>query len=361
MSATVEPTAAPRFARFVEPTEGAFSLTHPEGWRASGGLVRGGPMPRPWYRLLSPGGSAELRGSDPRVPSFVDPSTGMMFGMPLPPMPNVAPRPYTPAWAFAAEYARHLARELGATGFQQTGARDAETMLRDDPRPDSRPRVMMMLQQGAEFAGLTFDLPDLDRRGLVDVLTLRIPGPMGLWWVPFITTLVGPAREWEHAKAMMLSICHSYATTPAWQQMETMRQNASHQMVMDNIATGNRILNMQAQSGMEAIAAHAQRAQISAQAHQDVSAMHMDSWRAQQASGDEVHRRSVNAVRETVDLYDPASGAVYRGAPAGFTTWWTDGADRVVGSTSHDNPDPTHLTQAVDLDDVPRDGRPPRR
>jgi len=357
----VDPTnpSAPRFVRFVDPVEGSFSITHPEGWRASGGIVRDGSVPRPWYRVQSPGGGAELRGSDPRVPSFVDPSTSVM-GMMGMPMPGVALRPYTPPGFFAAEYARHLARELGATGFQPTGHRDVETMLREDPRPESRPKVYAMLQQGAELAGVTFDLPDIDRRGLVDVLTLRMPGPMGLTWVPFVTVLVGPAREWEHVKATLLAICRSYATNPAWQQMQTQMQNAQHQMAMDSIETGNRILRMQAQSGMEAIAAHAQRANISAQASQEVGAMNTDAWRAQQASGDEMHRRAVNGVRETVDVYDPASGNVYRGAPAGFATWWTDGADRVVGSTGNDNPDATRFTQAVDLDDVPRDGRPRR-
>lgn len=65
-------------------------------------------------------------------------------------------------------------------------------------------------------------------------------------------------------------------------------------------------------------------------------------------------------MRETVDIYDPSSGQVYRGAPAGFTTWWTDGVDRVVASEGHDNPDPSRLTRAENLDDLPVQGRPPR-
>ena len=71
--------------------------------------------------------------------------------------------------------------------------------------------------------------------------------------------------------------------------------------------------------------------------------------------------RAATGVRERVDVYDPAPGDVYRGAPAGFATWWTDGADRVVGSTGHDNPDAAPYTQAPALDDVPRDGRPRRQ
>jgi hypothetical protein len=76
--------------------------------------------------------------------------------------------------------------------------------------------------------------------------------------------------------------------------------------------------------------------------------------------GDERQRRAVNAVREEVDLYDPATGQVYRGAPAGYATYWTDGAERVVASAGHDNPDPTRFTQAEDLDELRGSGRPPR-
>jgi hypothetical protein len=349
----------PRFVRFVEPTEGAFALTVPATWRAQAGVVRDGAEARPWYRVLSPGGGAELRGSDPRVPlAFVDPSTAMI---PVMPMPGLALRPYAPPRFFAEEYARHYARESGATTFALTGLRDAEALLRDDPRPASRPRLTSMLQMGAAFAGVEFALPDLGRRGLVDVLTLAMPGPLGLRWSPIVTTLVGPAAEWDHVKATLLAICQSYETSPAWQQMQSQASAMGHQMAMETIATGSRIMAMQARSGMEAIQAHAQRARIAADASAAAGDAQMAGWRAQQASGDEQHRRAVNAVRETVDVYDPASGQVFRGAPAGFATWWTDGADRVVGSTESENPDAARLRRAVDLDDVPPGGRPPGR
>ena len=63
--------------------------------------------------------------------AFVDPSTAMM---PVMPVPGLALRPYAPPHFFAEEYARHYARESGATTFALTGHRDAEALLRDDPR-----------------------------------------------------------------------------------------------------------------------------------------------------------------------------------------------------------------------------------
>jgi hypothetical protein len=337
----------PRLVRFTEPSEGAFTLVLPDDWQVQGGVVRGAADPRPWYRVVSPGGGAELRGSDPRVPpSFVAPGFGMM------PLPGVPVRPYVPAVAFAEEYARHFAREAGAAAFEPAGVRDVEAILADDPRPETRPRVAWMMQQGAELGGVTFVCPDRGLSGLVDVISLRMQGPFGLTWSPFVTALIGPTQAWADVKATLLRIAHSYQTNPAWQQAQQQMQQAQHQMTMDTINTGTRILQMQHQSGMEAIRAAGQRAQMSAQTSAEISDMQMQAWRQQQASSDEMQRRTVNAINERVDLYDPASGQVYRGAPAGYRTYWTDGADRVVASEGYDNPDPTRLTQATDLDDL---------
>lgn len=78
------PPSGPRIVRYTEPTEAAFSLQLPEGWHVEGGVARGSSDPRPWYRVVSPGRGAELRGSDPRVPpSFLQPSFAAM-GMMMP-------------------------------------------------------------------------------------------------------------------------------------------------------------------------------------------------------------------------------------------------------------------------------------
>ncbi|MFO0609338.1 MAG: hypothetical protein U0324_39605 [Polyangiales bacterium] len=343
-------TAAPT-VRFVEPAEGAFSLTLPAGWVAQGGVSRApGASPRPWYRAVSPGGGAELRGGDPRLPpSFVDPRFASMMGM-FPP-PGAVPRPYEPPTYFAEGYARQFARERGASGFAVTGVRDAATIVGDDPRPDARARTQLLLQQGAELAGVTFACPDRGLSGLVDVIIVRMMMPTGLAWMPFVTALAGPSDAWPHARATLLHIARSWQENPAWGQLQKQLQQAQHQMAMDTIAAGTRVLQVQAQSGMEAIAAHAERARIAAQASAETNATQMQGWQAQERADDERQRRAVNAVRETVDLQDPATGQVYRGAPAGFATYWTDGADRVVASQGQENPDPTRFTQAQDLDD----------
>lgn len=206
-------------------------------------------------------------------PAFLAPSYGAM-GMPL---PGVVLRPYAPPEVSAEEYARHFARETGAAAFAVTGVRDPEAILRDEPRPESRPRMQAMVQQGAALGGVAFECPDRGRCGLVDVFTLRMADFMGMNWSPFVTALIGPAAQWPHVRATLLQVARSYTADPAWQQRQSQASQASHQAVMASIETGNRILQIQAQSGMEAIRAHAQRAGMAAQAGADIDAMRAQS------------------------------------------------------------------------------------
>lgn len=341
------PNPAPQPVLFTEPTEGAFTLVVPSDWTVQAGVVRQGADGRPWFRVLSPGGGAELRASDPRLPSaFVEPSFGMM------PVPGMPVRPFVPAAAFAEEYARGFARERGAQGFEATGYRDARTIIEAYPKPESRQRAQWLLGQGADVGGVTFHCADAGLAGEVDVTVMRMPGVFGSTWSPFVTAMAGPADAWDHVRATLLQIAHSYTASPQWQQGQQQLQNAQHQMNMDTINTGTRILGMQHQSGMEAIRHAGYRAQISADTNAQVSHMQQQTWNQQQATSDEMQRRRVNGINETADLYDPATGDVYRGAPAGYQTYWTDGLGRVVASEGYDNPDVTRFNQATDLDEM---------
>lgn len=338
--------------RFIEPSEGAFSIEVPEGWSAQAGVLRVGSDARPWYRVMSPGGGAELRAVDPRWPlSFIE----IPFGFMGFPMPGVVPRPYVPAVAFAEEYGRAFASERGARRLEVTARKSAAELMADDPRADARARVEAMLRMGAELAGIEFRCPDAGLSGRVDVLTLRMHGPAGLVWSPFVSATMAPTASWPHALATMVHIARSNRANPAWQQGQQQLQNAQHEATMESLRVGGEILRMQGRSGMEAIRAHAQRAAISAEGFASAGDAQMQGWRAQQGSMDESHRRAVNAVREEVDLYDGSTGAVLRGAPAGFESYWTDG-EVVVASRGHESPDPTRMRPLEDLDTRRRGG-----
>lgn len=335
--------------RFTEASEGAFSIEIPDGWEAQAGVVRVGDA-RPWYRARSVGGGAELRVVDPRWPlSFLDAPFGFM---PFP-MPGVVARGYVPPPPFAEEYAHAFSRERGARRIEVTSVRSAEGIIADDPRPDARARAAQMLQLGAELGGVEFVCPDANARGLVDVCTLRMPGPFGLIWTPFVTALMAPMASWPHALATMLHVVRSYRADPLWERRRQQVQSAQHEAAMESIRVGTAVMNMQAQSGMSAIQAHAQRAAISHDAFTSAGDAQVRGWQSQQASLDESHRRAVNVIREEVDLYDSSTNTVLRGAPAGFQSYWTDG-EGVVASRGHESPDPTRMRPLEDLDRLRR-------
>lgn len=344
----------PGARRFVEPSEGAFAITVPDGWRVQAGLARQGSEPRPWYLVQSPGGGAELRAIDPRMPgSFIDAPFGVML------LPGMVPRPYLPPEAFAEEYARHFARERGAARCEVIARRDVDAMVRDDRRPDAAARVQALMAVGGVLGGVEFVSPDRGRRGVVDVVTLRMPMMGALSWTPMVTAYDGPAAEWPAVRDTLLRIVGSYASNDAWQQRLRMNMQAQHEATMAGLRTNAAVLQMQAQSGMEAIHAHAARAHASAQTAAEINAMQSAGFAARQASLDESHRRAVNGVREVSDLYDPVSQQVLRGAPAEVPHWWSDGAGRVVGTDGTQNPDPTRLHRLENLDDL--GGDPSRR
>ncbi|MFO0626397.1 MAG: hypothetical protein U0325_12360 [Polyangiales bacterium] len=344
----------PGATRVVEPSEGAFSIVVPDGWRVQAGIARQGAEPRPWYLVQSPGGGAELRAIDPRMPaSFVEAPFGMML------LPGMVPRPYLAPQPFAEEYGRFFARERGAARFEVVAWRDVDAIVRDDPRPDAVARVQTLMALGAVFGGVEFVAPDRGRRGVVDVVTLRTPMMGALAWTPMITAYDGPDAAWPAARDTLMRIVRSYVSNDAWQQRLRMNMHAQHEATMAGIRANGAVLQMQAQSGMDAIAAHAARAQASAQTAAEISAMQSAGFAARQASLDESHRRAVNGVREVTDLYDPVSQQVLRGAPAGVAHWWSDGAGRVVGTDDPHNPDPQRLHGVENLDD--RAGDPTRR
>ena len=329
--------------RFVEPTEGAYSLVVPDGWTVEGGVVREGANSRPWCRMRDLGNGLELRSGDPRLPlAFVEGGAMAWMGPPV--------RRYESAEAFATGYAREMARECGATTFEVRGRRTIPAMLDDDPRPDSAFKLQALLQSGADIGGVDVAAPDADLVGLVDVVTLRMPSPFGLSWSPLVTALVAPRNRWPQARSALFQALHSVVGNPAWQQGQQLRMQQQHRTTMDGLQAGAEQMRRHHAGAMETIHQMGERARISADAYRTAADLQQQGWAQTQASLDDQHRRTVNGIREVVDLVDPSTGTVHRGAPAGFRTYWIDGSGHVLGSHGFDNPDPSRFRPARDLD-----------
>jgi hypothetical protein len=99
------------WTRFREPTEGAYAVEVPSGWKATGSVVRRSVMDaRMWVKVTSPDGDISIVSGDAEVPMFVHPT---------PPMRSIGLREgqwytaggnsslikrYRPGKLFAAEY-----------------------------------------------------------------------------------------------------------------------------------------------------------------------------------------------------------------------------------------------------------------
>jgi hypothetical protein len=82
--------------------------------------------------------------------------------------------------------------------------------------------------------------------------------------------------------------------------------------------------------------------------------MQMESWQRQQASNDEMHRRTINGINGTADVMDSQTGEVHYGVDGSSGAYWSDPTSgSVVGTGTYDsNPDVSTYNSATNMDDV---------
>lgn len=192
-------------------------------------------------------------------------------------------------------------------------------------------------------------------RGVVYVVRFSSPqlGDTGAFHA---SLLLSPADLLAETLQVNEQMAHSYQPNPQFEQRleqinqaARQRQSAQHQQWMANSQAQHQQRMAANQASFDA---HQQRMQgLSAANDQQ-----FQSWQNQQRSGDEMHRRTINGINETVDLYDSNTGQSYYGAESGYDSYWTDPSGNVVGTQGYDNPDPMQYNQATDYDDVYNQG-----
>lgn len=123
----VEEARAPRYVRWEDPRERAFSVEVPDGWRATGGTVRPSTvLVQAELEATSPDGALTMAVGD-RYPVFVEPNAMLSFagigegGTYVDPSGYPSPvRRYAPGSAFVEEYVL----PDRAPGFVVTAERD---------------------------------------------------------------------------------------------------------------------------------------------------------------------------------------------------------------------------------------------
>lgn len=176
-----------------------------------------------------------------------------------------------------------------------------------------------------------------------------------------MVAVAGPPERLETALQIEQQIAASFQPNPEHQarvegigQMGRQQSAAQHQQWMAN----HQALMQQG------AAAHQQRmADSRAQfdAHQQrmqgrwaAADQQMQGWQAQQRSSDEMHRRTINGINGTADIYDAQSGETYYGVEGGHGAYWSNPTTgSVVGTDAYnENPDPYNYNPAANLDDL---------
>lgn len=190
--------------------------------------------------------------------------------------------------------------------------------------------------------------------GAVHVLHWTSPQMAGMG-VVVASVILSPADRAAATLRLNAQIANGFQHNPAFEQrMEQInqavmqRQAAQHQQRM---ASNQAAFNAHQQRMASNQAAFDASQQVY-RSNSQVADMQMQSWQNAQRSSDEMHRRTINEINGTVDLYDAQAGQSIYGAESGYNSYWTDPSGNVVGSQGYDNPDASQYNQATDLDDV---------
>lgn len=225
------------WTRFTDPTENAFTLDVPQGWRVAGGVRRFAPSEaKTWVTAVSPDGGTEIFLGDPSIPLFdlPNPAMGLQEGGQAPGLhrPLTVMR-YRPGAEFAALYGtRSLAGVCSNVQMQGTQARpDVEEELRAKVSASTRLDAGMASFE-CERGGQKFSAAVVAGTDLYDPT-----GAGGVWGVNVLFGFRTPQGGEAEALQVLGHMRESLALNPQWEAalkqagdqetQELQRQNAA--------------------------------------------------------------------------------------------------------------------------------------
>ncbi|HEX8162684.1 MAG TPA: hypothetical protein VF538_12505 [Pyrinomonadaceae bacterium] len=219
-----DPLAGLQFQRWVDPTESAFSVEVPAGWRVWGGIKRASTISRQQEVVAqSPDGQINVRSGDVRLPpQYIEPnqtldSLGTHEGQLYPGTTSLVLR-FRPAAYFAAEYAqRNMAQNCGNL-----------RLLRQADRPDYIQGLAsrgLLLSRNQYTAGEVVFTCQMGRQSYVGYLFAetsinRNPGVGNVWNVSRLDGFLAPAERATQADAVLQRLSTSFAINPQWWRAE---------------------------------------------------------------------------------------------------------------------------------------------
>jgi uncharacterized cupin superfamily protein len=283
-----------RLVNDTEPSENAYTVKVPEGWKNTLALTQVYEMKRALVTAVKPGDGTFLFLGDPTLPGFAEPTPQMNASTPLANSnPGLKFRSYTPAKTFFTEYLTNKFGKLG--GFRIVGTapnpRLEQAALDEAHKRGMTPKVTACM--------IAFDYRDNGKliRSLINGLTLKI----GTIWVADLNG-VSTTDDPTQYNDLLLQMAKSFKTDPDWQAQQMRISQERHEAIMAQIANNTAAMTRRHEANMAWI-------RNSSAAHQArMDALHaqgdaqMATWKSQQAQNDASHEQFLNYIKgeETV-------------------------------------------------------------
>ncbi len=276
----------------TDPTEGAFTIEMPKGWRNDAYLKRKGIITVNIATAESPDGAAALFYNDPKMPSFVEPNAAVPQNYSD---PNVKVQPYQAAEQFLPGYLKNRFGKL--PGFKITGV---------SPEPELVARNRESAQKaGANLSQLHSARVDFEftqgggkpRRGAVYGTTW---GMGGMIWGASVAGIVSTGDPLGH-KETLFHLIWSQKALPEWKEKERVAaadRQRQHEYVMAQIAAGTEQLRVNHASNMANLNGMAVRHQARMDAIHAAGDASTAAYNARDAASDNNQRGFLNYIND---------------------------------------------------------------
>jgi hypothetical protein len=300
-SAATTTVATPRYERWTDPREGAFSAEIPAGWKASGGTVR--PtllLVQARLEAASPDGETTFSLGD-NFPVYLEPNAILaQAGIgPGGTYPDAMGQP-TPVAAYMPGINYALRAVL-------PGRVGAVASLRRGDRPDVAARLarLGMNRYDAGEAEYAFERNGREYRGWVLCITERVAAPALTHWHVWRLLLVeAPAPRFAEARDLLVHAMASFRIDAEWARRQA-------RLTADQV-------------------------QIVTAMGQAVSQTLDQAYDDRQTTLDEIHRRGANARREVEQVVDTLGRETT--VESGSSYYWVDNRGLIVGTQTDTRP-----------------------
>ena len=223
-ASTTAPSPADGAVVFTDPTEHAFTISAPAGWRVTGGVRRFSTViVKPWAQAVSPDGAVAVFMGDASIPTFTLPSQEHPAGSAFDNIagPQMA-MDYQGGGDIAANYVRRAAPCAGLQPHGGQAEPDVTARARSQAEADkARTNSGVPVRTDFDGGSAVFSC-QVDGKpyviGAVAVTALTRFGQAGVWNVSSLFGYRAPEGRQAEADRVVRAMQASFQRDPAWQQ-----------------------------------------------------------------------------------------------------------------------------------------------